>query len=44
MRIIIKSDNNWHEVIWYVHKKKKYSHIYSSIYDVHAHVILPEKV
>ena len=41
---MIKSDNNWYEVIWYVNKKMIYSHIYSSTYDVRAHMILPKKV
>ena len=26
MRIMIKSDNDWYEVIWYMHKKMIYSH------------------
>ena len=38
----IKSDNNWYEVIWYVHKKK--SHIYPSTYDLLMQMILPEHV
>ena len=30
----IKSDNNWYEVILYMHNKMKYSHIYLCTYDL----------
>ena len=43
MRIIIKSDNNWYEVICYVHKKIIYSHIYPIIYDIYVQIILPKR-
>ena len=32
MRIMIKSDNDWYEVIRYVHNKRINSHIYPSTY------------
>ena len=41
MIIMIKSDKNLYEVIWYVHNKMLYSHIYTSIYDVREQMILP---
>ena len=44
IRIMINSDNDWYKVIWYVHKKMMYSQRYSSIYDICAQMILPEKV
>ena len=44
MRIMIKLDNNWNEVIWYVHKKTIYSHIYPSTDDVRVQIMLPEYV
>ena len=43
-RIIIKLDNNWYEVIGYVHKKTTYSPIYPSTYDVRVHMILHENI
>ena len=42
MRKLINSDNNWYEVIWYIHKKTLYPHIYPSTYSVCVHMILPK--
>ena len=42
--VLIKPDNYWYEFIWYMHNKTIYSHIYSSNYDVRAHMLLPEKL
>ena len=44
MRIMINTDNDWYKVIWYVHNKIIYYHIYSSTHDVCAEMILPEQV
>ena len=41
MIIIIKSDNDWYEVICYVQNKMLYSRIYLSTYDVRVQIILP---
>ena len=41
---MLNSDNNWYEVIWYVHNKMLYSHIYPSTYDVHSHMILTKYI
>ena len=37
---MIKSNNYWHEVIRYVHKKPIYSHIYTSTYNVYNQMLL----
>ena len=44
MRINIKSDNKFYDVIWYVQKKILYSRIYTSTYDVRVQIILPKHV
>ena len=44
MVIMIKSDNDWYEVIGYVHKKKMYSHIYTSTYNIRMQMLIPKRV
>ena len=41
---MIKSYTDWYKVIWYFHKKTICYHIYSSTYEIHAQMILPEQV
>ena len=43
MRIMIKSDNDWYKVIWYMHKKMIYSHTYPITYDVRVHKLLTKR-
>ena len=41
---MIKSDNKWYEIIWYVHNKTMYSHIYTTNYDIRVQMILTNHV
>ena len=44
MILIINPDNDWYEVIGYVHNKAIYFHIYPITYDVLVQMLLPNHV
>ena len=37
---MINSDNEWYDVIWYIHKNMIYYHIYPSTYNVRVQMLL----